>query len=988
MAFMVVSAVAFSMFMRQSRLPSSFLRQRLTASQLVKAGLACAMQRLDAGIGDNPYPGVPEVATRSVEFKKKDGTRQRINYGNYWHNRVFLESQLAKDGSIGNDDAGLDYDTVSTLTLEALAYLPPPLVNTVRFWSKRTSTASWASLGYDAGRYAFTAVNVSDYLDVNRLRANAMRDSSPENRISIGYLFENDRHTGPGDVSPADFDAFIGKVTNDVFRTRFVSLADYNLALGSGAYGDVGFESPFWNYLDKGKRPGDGTFYGSFWDLAKRQKFVTDSWFPGLMDGDTGTIYLTDETRGQPFDGLKESLDDLQGNGSDVFKILRERLDICTLGALYDYVDEDDVPISLAIPTAERAPMLTGINLTASGLEVALNAPKVTKVPGAASPKQDDERKTWTAKSLGGDPRIDFSACGVFPFKRTSGVTPPGYKAQVFVALFFSDGAFDDTRLSASDMPYRPKVDSDWTANPKGLASTGKGWITLVGEGNVSFKNGALDENETVFDVTGVRLDVPADAIENAGLYGTFQKYKLNPITGGPQPDGSPVYDPTEMKTPLVYRNGASAKAVGDNLELHLCYACWVRLVCTSGEDSGKTVDLVPAQQADDKAYNGFDSGTLPAYDGISGFKTPLLPFASGPLLKLDLATFNGANAGKQPTGVDQGNLAIYCDDPRYNWAPEDWYVSPNGQVKGSTWLAAAQSRCQGGDRRPHDVFQFVSNAGYLQSMSELQFLPFVTDFKRKGNPFSGAFFNSGKYSGTPFSARKAATDLANRDFAWKTHWCFGDSADRDRDGEDCCPYEWGIEDTNGGVTVNPYADKELLMAALANTPYDWSIASADNGYTLDSDRKFTFGPGSTEARVEWTELEKVAQGIRDLVGTSKDWEERLFESKEAGQKWDDDSGPFGANFGDNFHDVDRKFLYGYWRNCFANTQQLFLVFVRAEPSVMGGSSAGHTPSQLGARAVALVWREPESSISDESSADGNSSHPHRMRILFYHQFE
>ena len=331
MAFMVVSAVAFSMFMRQSRLPSSFLRQRLLAAQLVKAGLAGAMQRLDAGIGDNPFPGIGELGVRQVEFKKKNGSRQLINYGNYWHHRVFLESKMAQDGSLGGDDAELDFDPVSTLTLEALAYLPPPLVNTVRFWSKRTSTAAWQSLGYDAGRYAFTAVNVSDYFDINRIRANMMRDSSPENRISLGFLFDDEGRPGG---KTAAFDTFMKTVTNDVFRTGLVSLADYNVALQAG--GGTPFPSAFCQYIMS--PPGDGTFYGGTAADAKRQKFVTGSWFPGIMDGDTEEVYLTDDANGQPFDGIRQSLDTLtdEGIGNKAFDILRRRLDICTLGALYD----------------------------------------------------------------------------------------------------------------------------------------------------------------------------------------------------------------------------------------------------------------------------------------------------------------------------------------------------------------------------------------------------------------------------------------------------------------------------------------------------------------------------------------------------------------------------------------------------------------------------------------------------------------------------
>ena len=40
----------------------------------------------------------------------------------------------------------------------------------------------------------------------------------------------------------------------------------------------------------------------------------------------------------------------------------------------------------------------------------------------------------------------------------------------------------------------------------------------------------------------------------------------------------------------------------------------------------------------------------------------------------------------------------------------------------------------------------------------------------------------------------------------------------------------------------------------------------------------------------------------------------------------------------DTLHDVDRMFLHSYWRDCFANKQQLFLIFVRAESTALGGA--------------------------------------------------
>jgi hypothetical protein len=104
---------------------------------------------------------------------------------------------------------------------------------------------------------------------------------------------------------------------------------------------------------------------------------------------------------------------------------------------------------------------------------------------------------------------------------------------------------------------------------------------------------------------------------------------------------------------------------------------------------------------------------------------------------------------------------------------------------------------------------------------------------------------------------------------------------------------------------------------------------------------------------------------------------------------------------------ADRKFLYGYLKGCFANTHQLFLIFVRAETSA-GGGGAGS-----GARAVALVWRDPNaplyqnngttsrgqdnaniylnvnSGLNEESwRLNSRKYPPHKTRILFYHQLD
>ena len=58
MAFMIVSAVAFSAYMRFARTPSSFLRRSAAARELTKAALARAIDEIDFSVANNPYPGL------------------------------------------------------------------------------------------------------------------------------------------------------------------------------------------------------------------------------------------------------------------------------------------------------------------------------------------------------------------------------------------------------------------------------------------------------------------------------------------------------------------------------------------------------------------------------------------------------------------------------------------------------------------------------------------------------------------------------------------------------------------------------------------------------------------------------------------------------------------------------------------------------------------------------------------------------------------
>ena len=166
---------------------------------------------------------------------------------------------------------------------------------------------------------------------------------------------------------------------------------------------------------------------------------------------------------------------------------------------------------------------------------------------------------------------------------------------------------------------------------------------------------------------------------------------------------------------------------------------------------------------------------------------------------------------------------------------------------------------------------------------------------------------------------------------------------------------------------------------------------------------EYAFTDGNSNAKLEYKDVEKIATVICDHIRAqpNRPWED-VYDSLDWYGDPDNPNKFMGVNLERPLYGDDRKFLYAYWRDCFSNKQQLFLIFVRAESSALGGPGEG-TPAQQGGRAVALVWREPTAydggNRPNGTYSDNNASpvqrleynigrRPHRMRVLFYHQFD
>ena len=1049
LAFMVISAVAFSAFMRYSRLPSSYLRRTSSSRQLVKAALAEAIDIVDAAVADNPHPG---VGSGSISYPR-DGTGMSRNR-NYWRNHVFT----------GTNQLVAAEDTVSTLTLEGLAYLPPALINEARFYSRHSTAGMWHTFGYDSGRFAFCAVDVSDHLNVNKTPADIGRGSSPENRFSLAYVFENDGHTAYT-LQPSKWDAFMENYVSfaDVKdslkmpeqkgsassspagqnKLPFVSLADLNLAVNKDG-GDFKQYFPFVGYLEGGLSELVVSPTGPMAEMQRHMAFVTDGYYP--TSGGTGADddYDLSDDKYQPFTG-----DNLQENNA---KVIRTIIDKSTPGAtrlrdyigrlglvhLWDYLDEDNVPVSLAIPSVERIPMICGIKATMNGSSIkttesiednenngnTVSLPITGAYNGTVDPSSAAglptaagvTRKVYYYKKYKLDKQAfvtgirggSIKAVVAYPFRRGIDLKDPdSFTIDGHVEFFFTTGNFKFRTGNQGDVLHFSNSGDFGASQYKG---DGVFHVPLTSQSctfnNVTDEESALQELDFMMGPGSSAIMSAID--ENPMLTVTWEQEQtsvdINAGTGQP-----PVYQWEDSGTaqrkgakcglPPLAANGevdpafASQNALlgllnGGGADVTLRMAVYLRI--KNGD--GKTVDLVPASLLDDKNFNNINnfSSMGPVGNTMSGQAYPVMRFTCGNAFKLTDAPLSTAVA------ADALPKGIMCADPRWNWAPEHWFEHED--VSKANWL---QNCGKGTDGRDRDIFMATSDAGYLQSVYELAFLPRIAGNFRPDTEIVGSMENPDD-DRTSWANSLAGT--RNSGLMWRTYRPF-DRPNATRDDFESI----GFVSDGGGIKLNPYSDNEnILIAAFANTPESWWSASANTEMGLSTserkaetfNKKYAFSKMNSKAKFDWEDLVRVTasfkskmqgqttingwiDGYDDLWASDGDNENRLMGADLQGDT-------------DDLYGVDRKFLYGYWRDCFAVKQQLFLVFVRAEPMMMGGGAIGQTPPQLGARAVALVWRNPHRGSksytetgndgSDTSAAPANA--PHQTRVLFYRQFD
>ena len=1052
-AFMVVSAVSFSIFMRESRTPSSHLRRQVAARYLLKAALANAIDSIDgrfmtetqiwgkdgedttgavAGIMDDPYPGVgPNVITRMPNDDNLGRNEQKLR-GNLWIDRVFTPF-----GRVGSDT------TVPTLTLEALAYLPPAIINEVRIASRQTRTAQWRNLAYEFGRYAFCAVNVSDCFDLNRLAAGNRRTSAPGERVNLSSLFRNG---GLSDINSGYANQLDG-ILDRAGDIPFVSLADFNMVAGSSPF------SPFSRYI--------GTSGAEIYGLGdspaiSNALFITDTWFPPTNRVNTA-VKRYDLAGTQPFTRVTPDaglMDVIQETG--VFHDeLQKYIGSFGMWALWDYLDRDHRPVSFCIPTTETVPMVVAVDLEhqqmikpkAAVAQELTGDYKTAEVDKDGNPVKQFKRvaQKFALTSIADGP---CTLCGTvaFPFRRVKDKGyPTDFTGDVIVRAWWAPWGVRG-RLDENSPVYPTK--DDWNASgarvqngvitvAASIPSLGLAYkdnpttLEALGDFNVTVDLSTIPELPMFWHIQDTEIDVKnggkvlkeetycvMDGLKNGEIFRPYdhgnanycrtppawwQTLYDNAAADGPKQENGGLITPEQLSQGAGRVNGDALN--GQKFAFHV--AAWVRV-----KQGGKVVDIVPARLADDREYGlpgEIDEGSAGALEDLVGGGAPVLEFRGDQQLEFTLSTDVKTVLDGQKVDAFNSCTAIFCNDPRFNWAPECWFAANvngnggSGNLK-SEWLKQIEGQMGNDNGSDRDIFLFTSDQEYLQSPGELMFLPYLG--WRNGDRvevFRSAL--AGNFDGLPVYDRRSAGQGPCRDMYW-TSYTPGEVYRFDGLME--------VVSGTGDFRVNPFSDDvRVLMAALANTPYDYYVASTNDNSTvnkfanadLNESLQHAFNDRSSVSKIEDDVMWDLADAMhnqflaRANAGNS-DWADAFDDlGWYDGKKGDEQLSLFGVELDEPLYGVDRKFLHAYWRECFQNRQQLFLVFLRAEPLTVGGASGDSLASaQLGARGVALVWRDPspprgtrgsrnQSNASDWRSG-GTGKAPHRTRVLFYHQFD
>lgn len=904
LSFMIVSGVSFAIYMRIERQASSNYRHATTARHLLNAALYRAMDEIDSELR------LKYVAASSTGLG--GSTPAPMKFPTNWLGRV-KTSAVANSAHNGQD--------AHVLSMESLSFLPSFLVNDVRRYAVRQDGdaafrgAKWRTLSRSpddlvVGRYAYACVNISDMLDVNVCKA-AIRDSAT-NRVSVGHLFGSDSARETFDTDSA----------RDI---RYFSMQDFYAVRYDRDPTVTG--SPYHDYLKKGQL----TVFENSANLD--HVFCTDSIVkPEPKASGACNIALNPPISSTLLNNARPNAFSALQFGSAVFWEALQKVTTPNIAASYqtlmaamiaDYLDKDDVPKQLAMPSVEMVPMINKIIICKDLLKA-----KVFKGDDSAD---DPPQKQYGIELVENDILSGITGGGQIPLMEVQVAFPfkyfkdrPNFKTQNYslkARMSFNIVSVSKAPLTTHNPDlnggtFRVELESDTVSvSLSGIPTTG-----------------GSDDNE-YYRRVGIPFKMLTPPAQNQTL---LVKVK--------ESDGS--------MTPLV-----SGLGLGEEV----CVACTV-LVQVLNSD-GYAVDQVPCMlYMSANPPKGWDDVMVANWKG----QTPKLYYPTETIVINTLP----ANENKRMEYADYNSLEI--PDPRFNHSAINWvadnvaWSAPVGRGQKNTSTAALLGK----DGRDADIFMSVSDAGYMQSPGELGFIvrPYPGLVKLFGGP-SG-------YPAVNFSNQRSVTDMAansnpDLDGMFRTLRLYDNDETYTKDNIYTHFYVGNSDGTVTGARVNPLSDMpEVLEAAIWATPLDYWYASSNATKTVKKEQTFNKSPFHfNNNKASWDDFRDVwadaVFNVNDAVNSA--WKNSIsdYYGNFNRSKWHsaNDVTKIFNDFTLNqpMHEIDRKMLFSFSLDSFSDRQQLFLLFIRAESTVpsFGSGADGGMRSLAGGKAVALVWRDP-----------------------------
>ena len=472
LSFMMISAVAFAVYMRIERQASSNYRHAANARRMLTSALARAMAEVDAELCARP-----------------DGDSCKF---------PFFDNNSRVMASLG-DDSGIDSKRASVLSLEGLGFVPGILANHVRL---NAADAEWniismpyrdmsgSELAYNeaiVGRYAYACVNVSDMFNVNL--CNTAARGAGSNQVSIAYIFKEKESDKV--VKDEWIDAF------EAARKKYIyypTLYDFYACMfeETESGNNTGYDSPLHDLLANPTTKAQQLKINK--EEMRRHLLVTDSIIkaepveadksfnitsPDLIKGMGGNNPQLDTTF---YDAVIAACTGPNNGYKPAFAKM-----------LVDYLDEDHVPVSFDYPSPEIRPMMCQISVTsASGFDIFFE-----KTVPAAQPGDPDIKQILL--NLTKLPPILGEVKTVYPFLRTSYQDNLPANYEVYLETYL--------RIRSANAPNNTLLTGDPEAAGQGYYAMYRGAYKNL-KPKTDIRNGDVDPNEP-YEISSIPLEQP-----------------------------------------------------------------------------------------------------------------------------------------------------------------------------------------------------------------------------------------------------------------------------------------------------------------------------------------------------------------------------------------------------------------------------------------------------------------------------------------------